>query len=94
MASSKAVILGDQTILEAVVDILRDEGNRAMSPSEIANVGVTYGYLQVPRGRTKSYLNQLIQSQLYNNFAYARKKFVTRTSPGKYKARKAKVFAD
>lgn len=86
--NSSAVVFGG-TIVETAVMILADNGNKPLSPKEIAEKGVEEGWLRVPRGRTRTYLSQLIQSSLYDNFAYAAKKFVSRPTSGKYKARKA-----
>lgn len=81
---SSAVISGD-TILDTVTDILEMTEGPA-SPSEIAEIGLDEGLLRVPRGRTKSYLVQLLQSQLYNNAHYSTTPIVRRTTYGRYKA--------
>lgn len=82
--NSSAVVSKD-TILETVRDILGMTDGPA-SPIEIAEIGLEEGLLRVPRGRTKSYLIQLLQSQLYNNAHYASMPIVRRTTYGRYKA--------
>lgn len=84
--TSTAVVRENQTILETAVRIIGSSGNIAMTPSEIAQVGVMRGILRVPRGRTFGYVTQLLQSQLYNNYAYSVFPVVDRTSKGMYVA--------
>ena len=56
--------------MDVAVDILDDVGE-SLSPSEIAEEGLALGYLKIPRGRTRSYLNQILQSTLHNDAEYA-----------------------
>ena len=86
---SSAVVKKGRTILETAIEILAREGNHALSPHEIASKGQRHRLLRIPRGRTKAYLNQLLQSELYNNFAYSPKPLVFRVTLGKYRAKKA-----
>lgn len=88
MGRSSAVKTG-QTILATAVELLAIGGNKPRSPKQIADIGLEEGYLQVPRGRTRQYLNQLLQSALFNNSKYASSAMVTRTSPGRYKAKQS-----
>lgn len=83
--ASPAVARGD-TIIGAATKIIR-KNRGAMSPSEVAAAGLKSGALMVPRGRTKSYLNQLLQSSLYNNANYSPNPVVARTSRGSYRTR-------
>lgn len=86
---STAVTRPGQTILKTAVRIMAESGNVPLSPQEIADLGQFKGLLRVPRGRTENYLNQLIQSALYNNILYSAKPSVQRLGRGRYKARKA-----
>jgi len=79
---STAVTNPRKTILETALTILSQTGNQAMSPQDIAAIGQATGLLRVPRGRTKTYLGQLLQSAMYGN------PLVSRVGRGKYKARK------
>ena len=58
----------------------------SLGPTEIAEAGVRRGLLRVQRGRTKSYLAQLIQSTLQAD-ATKRGGKVFRPRTGKYRAR-------
>lgn len=86
--SGSSAVTGSGTILSTAIRVLSYSGNRGMSPREIAKVGVDYALLQVPRGRTQTYLNQLVQSAMYNS-VLSDKPLVYRPSPGKYKASSA-----
>jgi hypothetical protein len=82
--TSTAVVRGNQTILQTAVKVMLSSGNIALTPSEIAQIGVIKGVLRVPRGRTSGYLTQLLQSELYNNYAYSVNPVVDRVSWGMY----------
>jgi hypothetical protein len=75
------------TLLDTAARIIKRNGNSPMSPAEIAVRGVAQGLLRVPRGRTRTYLSQLVQSTLYNESAYGADPAVFRTSRGQYKVR-------
>jgi len=84
--SSSAVTRPGKTILEVALTIIAKSGNEAMAPSEIADAAIERGLLRVPRGRTVQYVDQLLQSTLYDNAFYAAKPSVYRAQHGRYKA--------
>lgn len=86
--SGSSAVVGGETILATVIKILSYNGNTSLSPREIADKGIEYRMLQVPRGRTQTYLSQLVQSSLYNSVLSV-KPLVYRTSPGRYKVNNA-----
>lgn len=85
MKKSSAV-LKNSTILRVATTILR-RARHPIGPSEIAERGKRSKLLRVPRGRTRGYLSQLLQSVLYNDSHYRRHPLVSRPRIGKYKAR-------
>jgi len=95
MASKKrssAVRLPGHTILDASIRIMALTGNNGKSPRQIADFGIEKNILRIPRGRTAGYLNQLVQSSLYNSVLSAEPQ-VYRTATGRYKAKNSAVKA-
>jgi hypothetical protein len=86
--ASTAVTRGNATLINTAIRVLLDVGNQPLTPAEIAEIGKAKNLLRVPRGRTRGYLGQLLQSSLYNNSAYSVRPVVVRTGRGKYKAAK------
>lgn len=84
-----SAVLKDMTILRTAAAILR-RARKPIGPSEVAERGKKVKLLKVPRGRTRAYLSQLIQSVLYNDSHYRRKPVVARPKIGQYKVRKAR----
>lgn len=89
---SITVVPKTYTILDAAVTILADT-RKAMGPTEIAEQGVKAGILRIPRGRTKGYLSQTLQSVLQANATQGNssKRLVFRPRLGKYRATKKGV---
>lgn len=86
---SSAVTKRGATIMSTTVLLLSSYGNKQpLSPSEVADFGIRTKLLQVPRGRTRQYLNQLVQSSMYNS-VLSNDPLVRRTGHGKYKATSA-----
>ena len=82
-----SAVLKNATILRVATMILR-RARRPIGPSEVAERGKKSKLLRVPRGRTRGYLSQLVQSILYNDSHYRRHPLVSRPRIGQYKARK------
>lgn len=82
-------VLKDMTILRTAAAILK-RARKPIGPSEIAERGKRVKLLRVPRGRTRAYLSQLIQSVLYNDSHYRRKPIVARPRIGLYRVRKSR----
>jgi len=85
--SSTAVTKKNRTILGTAVRIILGNGNRPLAPEDIAVRGVQTGSLRIPRGRTRGYLSQLLQSTLYDDAHYAKWPLVRRVATGLYKAK-------
>ena len=83
--ASSAVLMQGHTILSTAIVIMGENSNEGLSPRQIAEYGVENSLLRVPRGRTASYLNQLVQSSLYNS-VLSGEPLVYRTAHGNYKA--------
>ncbi len=91
MASKRrtsTAVKGKTTLINTAIRVLLHAGNQPLTPAEIAELGKASNLLRVPRGRTKGYLGQLLQSSLYNNSQYSPKPVVVRAGNGKYKAKK------
>lgn len=85
--SESSAVRRGSTIVDTAVAILAARG-ASLGPSEIAEFGLRGGLLRVPRGRTRSYLTQLLQSALHNDAEYASEPRVYRPADGKYRVRK------
>jgi hypothetical protein len=87
MVQSTAVVRKGNTILETAVQVIKIVGNKPMAPKDVAEIGLDLGLFRVPRGRTRSYLTQLVQSELFNNLSRAERPLVQRPRLGYYKLR-------
>jgi len=87
MKKKSSAVLTNMTILGTAARILR-KAKKPIGPSEIAERGKRDNLFKVPRGRTRGYLSQLVQSVLYNDAHYRKHPKVARPRIGKYKARK------
>lgn len=87
MRQSRSVLI-NSTIAAAAARIIR-RARKPLGPAEIASRGKRTGLLRVPRGRTRGYLTQLLQSALYQNAFYVDRpsSIVRRIRHGKYAAR-------
>lgn len=83
--ASKVLTSSDRTVIGTALKIM---GADALTPEEIAERGIRSGLLVVPKGRSKAYLIQIIQSTLYTAAHYAIDRMVRRTSRGLYRARR------
>lgn len=83
--TSKVLTSPSKTVIATAVQLL---GRDALGPVDIAERGIQRGLLRVPKGRSKAYLIQIIQSTLYTAAHYASNCVVTRTSRGLYRARR------
>jgi hypothetical protein len=83
--SSTALTRSGKTILGTAVNILRAARNEPLSPRDIAEVGMEAGLMRIPRGRTTSYLSQIIQSTLYDNSEYSANPKVERVGRAQYR---------
>ena len=81
--TSTAVTVPGRTIIETALRILK-KSDVPLSPAEVAERGVKMDILRIPRGRTRNYLTQLIQSELYNNSEYAPCPIVYHVDTGQY----------
>ena len=79
---STAVRAKNQRILDIAVRILKAEG--PLTPTFISEIALEKGLMMRPRGRTRGYLTQLIQSVLYNNSEYSQAPDVYRPCVGEY----------
>ena len=74
--TSTAVVYGG-TLVQVAREVLQI-ARKPLAPKQIAQLGVRFGLLRVPRGRTRGYLTQLIQSAMYG------RRGVKRVGYGKY----------
>jgi hypothetical protein len=89
---STAVARKGVTIVDTAVAILAARGG-SLGPSEIAEHGLRGGLLRVPRGRTRGYLTQLLQSRLHDDAEHADEPRVYRPALGKYRVRRQALRA-
>ncbi len=86
--NSTVVVSRADTVLETAINILCATGT-TMGPTEIASVGIDCKWLRVPRGLTKAYAAQTLQTKLQANATNEnnKKRLVNRPQAGKYRAR-------
>jgi hypothetical protein len=89
MKQSTIVTMPGKTILDTAIGVLSENGNRLMGPKMIAETGISYGVIRVPRGRTRGYVYQILQSVMHDNFRYAKSPSISRPFKGRYRVRKA-----
>lgn len=88
MGRKSTAVAAGGTVLDVAVAILAGHGE-SLGPSAIAKRGIEVGLLRVPRGRTKGYLTQIVQSTLHDNAEYTQVPSVYRPGKGKYRIRRA-----
>jgi hypothetical protein len=93
--ASTALVDKNRTIISTAATII-GRAKKPLSPEQVALAGLKKRLLRIPRGRTRSYLVQLLQSMLWNN-AFRSKhratKLVTRPRPGSYRRSKSRIKA-
>ena len=77
MRETSTAVVYSGTLIQTAREILLI-ARKPLAPKQIAYLGVRFGLLKVPRGRTRGYLTQLIQSAMYG------RRGVKRLGYGKY----------
>jgi hypothetical protein len=84
---STIITVPGYTVLQMAVTILCTT-ERSMGPTEIAEFGIRRGWVRIPRGRTRGYVAQTLQTKLQANATgELSKSLVYRPKNGKYRAR-------